>query len=285
MGEAAGTAEPHNRDGTMPTVVYALDIGVYHTGAEGQVLSKTTAAWCRATEGNRAFDSLRYSGTPCSGYFRSDREAGAAGSPGFRCGRSLPLLADSIAQDLAEGARIALGFEAPMWLPLAFREGPNLTLFSPRFPAEADHRWYLQSGAAATVKAISLGIPLLKGVMDRLPGREIRWTTEVERWKEDTLILFEAFVAGDHKVPGFKGSEDAPDEWDAFLAALAWGSIHAGFELPDGVEAESLHMAGTHPDPSVSIWDVVAGGTQGSRSTKVAGPSDCEVVGLRSAGR
>ena len=269
----------------MSTVVYALDIGVYRTGIQGQVLSETTAAWCRVTKGITAFDALRYSGTPCTGIFNCHSEADPVESSGFRCGRSLPLLAESLTGDLEEGRQVALGFEAPMWLPLAFNEAPSLTLFSPRFSAEATHRWYLQSGAAATVKSISLGIPLLEMVRSRLPDREFLWTTAVAEERENSVTLFEAFVAGDYKVQGFDVAKNAPDEWDAFLAALAWGSIHAGFELPDGVEAESLHEAGTHPDPSVSVWDVVAGGTQGSRSTKVAGPSDCEVVGLRSAGR
>jgi hypothetical protein len=259
---------------SMKGAVYELDIGIYYTGAHGQILSATTAAWCRAVSGIVSFDALRYSGTPCSGVFKISPGPAAAESSDFICGRSIPRLAESIARDLADGRWVALGFEAPMWIPLSFGEGPNLQLFSPRFPAEAEHAWYLQSGAAATVKSISLGVPLLELVRDRTRGTELRFTTTPEERKENTIVLFEAFVAGNYKIPDFSGAKDAPNEWDAFLAALAWGNLHADFAVPNDVESATLHRADSRPEPSVSIWETIAG------TSPVCGPLDCEVVGL-----
>ena len=67
-------------------------------------------------------------------------------------------LASRIAEDLRAGAGVALGFEAPMRTPAPSVLPDQGNLFKHRFdPQERRYEWYLQSGAAATMKALTLG--------------------------------------------------------------------------------------------------------------------------------
>lgn len=188
--------------------------------------------------------------------------------------RSIEKLADSIAQDVRNGYRVALGFEAPMWLPLEHRHKPRLKLFSPRFRAEERSEWYLQSGASATLKAISLGMMLREHLRESLSIN--RRTTDINHWKPNTLLLFEAFVVGPYKVLDFQVASVAPNEWDAFTAALAWGALHVGFSAPSSLSPVSLHKTGERGGSCLSIWDIVF-----DDWLHASGPPDCEVVALR----
>ena len=260
----------------MATISYALDIGVYFTGKREQVLSKTSAAWCRVHDGVSDLTALQYSACG-NGYDEgvlsvSDDEAS------FKCGRSLRVLAAALAEDLDAGHRVGLGFEAPMWIPLTSAHGPDLSLFEARFDAEEDHRWYVQAGAAASLKAMVLGDLLFRLLGSHLGGK-VGLTTSLKGWEQGTIVLYEAFVAGSHKVTGAPAAEEAPDEWDAFVAALAWGHFHSDFELPNGYRAVRLHEAGDRdPREVLSIWSTLR------RAGTVAGPPDCEVVALKADG-
>lgn len=251
--------------------VYALDIGVYKTRNDSeQVLAKTTAAWARLSEGVNSFQRLEYEGNPTEGRFYRSGDPSSTHPP-IACGRSIPKLSEAIARDMSEENLVALGFEAPMWFPVKHKHHAGLDLFQPRVEEEGSiYRWYHQSGAAATLKATSLGILLLKDLERRL-SKSIRLTTRVEGWKPSTLILYESFVAGEYKVdPG----ELPDDEWDALTSALAWGKRHVDFVIPEGYEARSLHSCGSFDGHALSVWDHIAG--------EVDGPKDCEVVALSS---
>jgi hypothetical protein len=259
------------RSAKRAIVVFALDIGVFNLGVAGQVLKNTTAAWCRLDRGITDLESLDYGGNASSGQFtdRTDGDRCVA-----VCGRSIAALADLIARDVRDRRHVALGFEAPMWLPLELEESPKMQLFRPRFEAETGNEWFIQSGAAATVKAISLGVMLVEYLRASVPT--LSCTTEVDLWDRGPVLLFEAFVAGTFKVvPGAAGRA-APNEWDAFTAALAFGAVHAGFDAPPFVAAEALHRAGERTGASLSIWDSIFGG----RSIPLTGPPDCEIVGV-----
>ena len=259
----------------MPTgddkdVVFALDIGVYRTGANGQILTSTTAGWSRLTRGVADFASIQHTGTPTCGHFVNFPNGGKS-STNF-CGRSIQKLAELIAEDYLAGRRIALGFEAPMWLPLEERHRANLNLFSPRFPAEQGREWYLQSGAAASLKAISLGI-MLREHLHELIGNT-KTTTLFEYWKPGTVLMFEAFVAGKYKADDVTASLVAPNEWDAFIAGLAWGNLHIGFVTPPAYRGVCLHAAGARSGSCLSVWDMIFG----AGTLRVSGRPDCEVV-------
>jgi hypothetical protein len=254
-------------------VIYALDIGVYNLGEKGQVLSSTTAVWCRVDAGAAEFRSLRYSGTPDQGGILTGETAS------WRSGRKMEHLAEAIAADLHNGARVALGFEAPMWLPLerAHRSG---RLFAPRFEEEKGHEWYLQAGAAATVKAIGLGVMVFSTLLEQYPS--LACTTDCSEWQGKTLMLFEAFVAGPYKVvPPELLTKNALNEWDAFVAALRWGATHAGLHTPSYVDPVVLHRARSHRGESLSVWRVACG--TANLPGAPTGPCDCDIVALRNS--
>lgn len=253
-------------------VVFVLDIGVYKTGVSGQVLASTTAGWSRITRGVIDFDYIEYKGTPTYGHFTNLSDPDES-SISF-CGRSIEKLAEMMVQDLRAGRRVALGFEAPMWFPLENRHRPNMNLFAPRFSAEQGSEWYLQSGAAATLKAISLGT-MLREHLHEFVGTTKR-ATMIEEWKPGTVLLFEAFVVGKYRVNNVTAGIGVTDEWDAFTAALAWGNLHLGFLTPIPFHGVQLHRAGARTGPCLSVWDVIFG----AESFSASGKSDCEVVAL-----
>ncbi len=250
---------------TSPAV-YALDIGVYEIGTDAQALSRTTAAWCRVDAGVSSFQELEYRGRPNGGTFVSPRGE-------YPCGRNLENLADLIRSDLSANRIVVLGFEAPMWLPLEHEHRPRLNLFAPRFPAEIGFAWYLQSGAAATLKSIALGVLLRECLKQRLERFPLATTLQQDATAR-TLVLFEAFVAGRYKVANARAAQEAPNEWDAFTAALAWGARHAGFSVPSCVNPIVLHSAGGRVGPAMSVWGTIF--SEG----ELLGPTDCEVVAM-----
>jgi hypothetical protein len=226
------------------------------------------AAWCRVDSNVSDFESLAHRGDATRGKFATSPEP----ADEYHCGRSIEKLAELVASDLRAARTVALGFEAPMWLPLEHEHQPRLNLFGPRFPAEKGFEWYLQSGAAASLKAIALGVMLREHLKRSLSQCQAAATT-LDGRTAGRLVLFEAFVAGTYQVSRFT-STTAPNEWDAFVAALAWGAIHAGLSVPPGFRAVPLHTGGTRKGPCLSIWSVIFS------DEPVAGPPDCDVVAL-----
>lgn len=148
----------------MPFASYAVDIGVYNVGANGRILSSTTTAWARSADGTSSFDDIVYSGSCHVGKFSGSSERT------WSCGRSISLLADRIAADIKAGFSVSLGLEAPMWFPIWREQCAGLKLFKPRFLDEGKNQWYLQSGAAATVKAVSIASMLVGLLTSRRPA-------------------------------------------------------------------------------------------------------------------
>lgn len=257
-------------------IVYALDIGVYNLGAYSQIPASTTTAWCRLPSLPTSLVGIEYSGTTSSGQFRLSGEWSA------KCGRSIEDLAQAMASDLEEGKAIALGFEAPMWFPTQRAHSPSLSLFSQRFSEEKGHEWYLQAGAAATLKAISLGCLLFP----QINGLGVRWapSTNPDSWRKGnrTLMLFEAFVAGDYKLSRPYGVPvAAANEWDAVTAAVSWFLAH-GFRShePSMQPTNLLYKAGSSQIGGViSVWSIICGTS--IPPVHVEGPLDCEIVAMR----
>jgi hypothetical protein len=227
-------------------IVYAVDIGTYFVGQAGQPLAEGTTAWARLTHGFNQFPAY-------------------GNNNGVGTGKDLATLAGLIVNDINAGQQIALGFEAPMWIPLHTQHNRGLQLFEQRFDAEAQNRWYLQAGAAATLKAISIGTLLLS-----LINNDITTSTFPEN--NANVILYEAFVAGQYKIPPPQGWQKHPDEWDAMCSALAWGHLHCGFEIPNNCQCNTLHTANSRNEPKLSIWNAIFQDFYNN--------SDCEVVGI-----
>lgn len=259
---------------TADPIVYALDIGVYNLGARSQVLSSTTTAWCRLPVPATSLAGVVYSGTPAGGQFQFPDGPSAA------CGRSIEQLARLMANDIKEGRSLALGFEAPMWFPTQREHSQSLSLFSPRFPEESGHEWYLQAGAAATLKAASLGCLLFSQV----EGLSVRLepSTEPDSWRTRnvTLILFEAFVAGAFKLDcPSKVPPTAANEWDAATAAVSWFLAHGFSSKESSGRPSTLHQAGSQKGNVISAWSIILGACVAPVS--VQGPPDCEIVAIR----
>lgn len=252
---------------TSACAIYGLDIGVYKLGAKSRVLAATTTAWCRVVAGTSSVNGVAHEGGTDLGILKTP-----AGNS-WQCGRSIKELANAIATDIVSGRRIALGLEAPMWFPLHAVHCPGLTLFEPRFDQERGSEWYVQAGAAATLKAISLG-RLLLSYLTGLGHRPI-FTTAGDDVPVGQVRLFEAFVAGKQFKISHPGL-DATNEWDALVAALAFGGVHKIVEVPLGWEPTLLHAAGDAAGEGFSVWNTVL---QASGADDAEGPWDCDVVG------
>jgi hypothetical protein len=245
------------REHSQVTASYALDIGKYTLGVDERVrASGTTTHWACLTSGIASFRQL----------------------PTVGNGPSIPDLAKSINADLASGHLVSLGFEAPMWFPIAREHCPSLRLFAERFSEEktCKRQWYLNGGAAATLKALSLGIMLLSLVRD--DNSDVRLTTQPNCMARNTIVLFEAFITGKFKLAKYRPSRISGHEWDAFLASLAWGALHKSFLVPAGTTPLLLHAAGKQRAEALSIWRTIASNVPSL--SPVDGPPDCDVVAL-----
>jgi hypothetical protein len=259
---------------SMPFASYAVDIGVYNVGARGQILTSTKTAWARSSEGTGSFDDITYSGLCDEGTFVKFTQR-------WSCGRSISRLVDRIAADLDAGFFVSLGLEAPMWFPigLGLEQCANIQLFKPRCEEErGGSEWYLQSGAAATVKAISIAAMLVGLLTSKHPG--VKLTTDPSSRTIGTITLYEAFVVGEgkFKMPLPAGATQAENEWDAFTASLAWGAVNRAFNIPPSVHPKELHKPGSSISGIASVWQIVASLVHSN--LRVGGPLDCQIVGL-----
>ncbi len=256
----------------MPFASYAVDIGVYNVGTKGQVLCSTTTAWARSLEGTRSFEGIMYSGSCEEGTFSESTQRT------WSCGRSISRLADRITGDIEAGFSVSLGLEAPMWFPIRWEQCANLQLFQPRFEEERGSEWYLQAGAAATVKAVSIAAMLVDLLTSKQPG--VKLTTNPSSAAARTIVLYEAFVAGKFNTPPPARATQAGNEWDAFAASLAWGAINWAFNIPPSLHPKELHKAGSSLCRIASVWQIVTSLVYGSGPCRVDGALDCQIVGL-----
>jgi hypothetical protein len=256
----------------VPFASYAVDIGVYNVGAKGQILSTTATAWARSGEGTCSpFHGVTYKGSCDEGIFATRGQQ-------WSCGRNISRLVDYMAADIEAGFSVSVGIEAPMWFPIGLEHRASLQLFKPRFDEERGSEWYVQSGAAATVKAVSIAAMFMDLLISKQPG--IRLTTDPASAGEGTLALYEAFVVGEGKFKMRLPARAtlAKNEWDAFTASLAWGAVNWAFDIPPSVQPRELHKAGSSPRGIASVWQIVA--SLVSPAPRVDGPLDCQIVGL-----
>ncbi len=107
---------------------------------------------------------------------------------------------------LADGQPVALGFEAPIWVPLR----DDLKTFNKSrggVESSLNRPWSASAGCIVTAQALAL-MPLCLNVLKTaLEGRDILATTIPATWHRDGgLLVWEAFVSGKHK-----GSDHADD--------------------------------------------------------------------------
>jgi hypothetical protein len=161
-----------------------------------------------------------------------------------------------------------------MWQPTPQRlpEGA-FELFPLRFAHESGFWWYLQSGASATVRALSIG-RLLFSLLD-IPRNLTQFATCPTH--SGCIELFEGFVAGEDKWKLPRDIRRFPNAhcWDATTTAAAFQMAIKGGEGKSVV----LHQAMSHNRPLISHWKTIVGST--GLYTKYC-DTDCMIVGIAS---
>lgn len=240
-------------------IAYGIDIGVYRHSAQSRVNGHTTFAWARTG------DDVTLT------YINEHSRFCFCGNP--KTGSDIRELGGLISKDLAAGSKIAIGMEAPMWqpTPMHLPDGA-FQLFAGRFAEEKEFGWYKQSGAAATVKAISIGVLLFSLV--EFPDRAISFGVNPEA--DQDVTLFEGFVAGSWKLPGKPTVPLSSHCWDAITTAVAF-RYQAPWSVTNSAPSSYIHGSGTAKTEVVSHWKTIL-----ERSGRDVGncDADCMVLGF-----
>lgn len=253
--------------GNDPYVAYGIDVGMYEHGTKGVVNSNTTFAWGRVTHG---VELQRDDNGDCS-------FTGAE----ITTGQDIRDLARQLSIDIRESIRgnlrVAIGMEAPMWQPASHRlPAGQFDLFPLRFEQESGYWWYLQSGASATVRALSIG-RLLFSLLN-IPRELTQFATCAT--SSACIELFEGFAAGNWKLPRDVSRYPNGHCWDAITTAAAYQ-----FAIrPSESKSVVLHHDSSYSEPLISHWKTIVGSA--GLYTRYC-DTDCMVVGMdsRSLGR
>ena len=146
-------------------------------------------------------------------------------------------LADAVADGLNKDAKVALGFECPLWIPI--REEPK-TLTSGRV-REGSPSWASQTGATVLTTGLAQVSWILQKIREKPVNTEafLDWNSYGK--SERGLFIWEAFVSGEAK---FKGTgpnphiEDARTGVRAFINALP--DLETAITAPLGSRTRSL---------------------------------------------
>lgn len=256
-------------------IVYGLDIGVYHTGVQSQVRrSDTSFAWARVDSSPGAFDV---------GYTQQQNRMQLNNGCSYTCGQDINDFCQHVVADIGHD-RVAIGMEAPMWFPIfsaAAVQSASFALFSTRFAQEQGLGWWMQSGAAAKVKAMSIGYTVLSYICNNAPQTQnTALSLDISHWQAGGILLYEGFVGGNYKL-----SDDNDDIFDAFTSAAAFWGLHGG-GTPVSCTAKApprlplrFHAAQTQPSDVLSVWEAIVNRSGLTSSQNVA--LDCEVVGFQ----
>ena len=130
---------------------------------------------------------------------------------------SMELLLNQIASKLKSGnKRVALGFEAPMWIPMR----KELLMITKARPDDGGKAWSAQT--APTVLSLALIPWCLDRLKRELEPSQLKVTVNIKNWKPGILFLWEAFVSGEAKniqtdCIGSAHDRDAQIALDAFI--------------------------------------------------------------------
>lgn len=164
---------------------------------------------------------------------------GRAGADPFKCGTSISDLSQTVADDLRAGELVALGFEAPMFVPL--REDPEKLTTARR--GDGNRSWSAGAGCAVLATGLAQVIWVLKEVrriLGEAPPSYLRW--EKVPAAGPALYLWEAFVSGIANRPP---STDDPCSGihtsDAKLAVQAFLSALPNVDHANAVREDDVH--------------------------------------------
>lgn len=155
--------------------------------------------------------------------------AGHPGEPDGKepSGRDVEKFAQFVAHGLAVEKKVSLGFECPLWIPVA-DEPSSLTRAR---PGEGNRAWSASAGSAS----LTTGLVQVAWILDRI-RRQSEETEAFLDWKcfersKSGLFVWEAFVTG-----GAKGSSDPED---AMAGVNAFRRALPDPELRSAVQPES----------------------------------------------
>lgn len=130
------------------------------------------------------------------------------------CGRSIEAFSDLVAERLTAGKKVALGFECPLWVPIA-DEPAELTQAR---NGEGNRAFTASAGATSLATGLTEVAWILHRIRQASRGVDafLHWTP-FER-AQNGLFLWEALVTGKDKTASHEA--DAKVAVDAFLRAL-----------------------------------------------------------------
>jgi len=140
-------------------------------------------------------------------------------------GKGMGELARLVANRLATERKVALGFECPLWIPIA-DEPSSLTRAR---PGEGNRAW----SAAAGATSLTAGLAQVAWILDRIRQQSkdtkafLNWTS-FQR-SQSGLFIWEAFVTG--------GATTGSHEGDAMAAVIAFRHALDDPEAKSAVEA------------------------------------------------
>lgn len=124
-------------------------------------------------------------------------------------------MVDYLAKDATEGRSVAIGFEAPAFLPVP----DDPLLLSRARDQERDRAWSYGAGAYVTTLGIHQAAWILRAGFEKA-GRTHRFTSNWNHWPGDGEALFyvwEAFVSGPAHSPTNDPIQDAATAANWFL--------------------------------------------------------------------
>ena len=128
-------------------------------------------------------------------------------------------LADAVAYGLNQGAKVALGFESPLWIPV--RENP--WMLTRQRCDEGSPSWASQTGATVLTTGLAQVSWILKTIRDKPVNAKASLDWNLCRTSKDGLFVWEAFVSGPAKAERSDPDshiKDAQTGVRAFIEAL-----------------------------------------------------------------
>lgn len=147
-------------------------------------------------------------------------------------GTDIQCLVAQVAQDLNSGRKVALGFECPLWVPVAC--DPNR--LTSRRCGEGEYPWSAGAGATSLAAGLTETAWILSGIRSETQDVEayLDWPPFVSA--ERGLFLWEAFVAG-KKKSGSSHQEDAAAAVCAFIKAAKGRCLTSDVTSPHKVRS------------------------------------------------
>jgi hypothetical protein len=115
-----------------------------------------------------------------------------AGGTAPQGGRDLDELCDRLIDDLVSERRVALGFEAPLWVPLA----KTTSELGQQRPGEGTRSWGAGAGAAVLACALQQSVYVLRRISAGVGSTRVTVDPTVWLAGAAALLVWEAFVTG-----------------------------------------------------------------------------------------